>query len=111
MLAWCEKNAITYICPMEVLMEDMRRTLRAHRIRLPGSEEREGVLQEISLNKVTQGTGHLKLKERGELPDVGSLGIGSTQENPRRSRLRAVDMPRPIEFSRALGARARSLAM
>ncbi|KAF2279823.1 uncharacterized protein EI97DRAFT_430833 [Westerdykella ornata] len=38
-LAWCERNRIAYICPMEVLFEDMRRTLGAKRIYLPGSAE------------------------------------------------------------------------
>jgi hypothetical protein len=38
-LAWCERNHIAYICPMEVLLEDIKRTLGANRIYLPGSEE------------------------------------------------------------------------
>lgn len=38
-LAWCERNHIAYICPMEVLLEDIKRTLNAKRIYLPGSAE------------------------------------------------------------------------
>jgi hypothetical protein len=38
-LAWCQKNCIAYICPMEVLLEDIKRTLGATRIYLPGSAE------------------------------------------------------------------------
>jgi hypothetical protein len=38
-LAWCERNHIAYICPMEVLLEDIKRTLGANRIYLPGSSE------------------------------------------------------------------------
>ncbi|KAF1838459.1 hypothetical protein BDW02DRAFT_415096 [Decorospora gaudefroyi] len=38
-LAWCQKNCIAYICPMEVLLEDIKRTLGAKRIYLPGSAE------------------------------------------------------------------------
>jgi len=38
-LAWCERNHIAYICPMEVLLEDIKRTLKAKRIYLPGSSE------------------------------------------------------------------------
>jgi len=38
-LAWCERNHIAYICPMEVLLEDIKRTLGAKRIYLPGSSE------------------------------------------------------------------------
>lgn len=95
---------------MQVLLEDIERTLGAGRICLPGSEEEE-VLQERSLNRMTRGMGQLSVKERGELPDIGSLRIGDAQENARCSRLGVKDMPRPIEFSRTLGARAGSLAM
>lgn len=38
-LAWCERNHIAYICPMEVLLEDIKRTLNAKHIYLPGSAE------------------------------------------------------------------------
>ncbi|KAJ4315819.1 hypothetical protein N0V94_005771 [Neodidymelliopsis sp. IMI 364377] len=38
-LAWCQRNHIAYICPMEVLLEDIKRTLGAKRIYLPGSDE------------------------------------------------------------------------
>jgi hypothetical protein len=38
-LAFCHKNQIAYICPMEVLLEDIKRTLGAKRIYLPGSVE------------------------------------------------------------------------
>lgn len=38
-LAWCQRNHIAYICPMEVLLEDIKRTLGAKRIYLPGSAE------------------------------------------------------------------------
>jgi len=38
-LAWCQRNHIAYLCPMEVLLEDIKRTLGAQRIYLPGSAE------------------------------------------------------------------------
>ncbi|KAF2019826.1 hypothetical protein BU24DRAFT_419438 [Aaosphaeria arxii CBS 175.79] len=38
-LAYCEVNKLAYICPMEVLFEDIKRTLGAERIYLPGSRE------------------------------------------------------------------------
>ncbi|KAF2032083.1 hypothetical protein EK21DRAFT_61795 [Setomelanomma holmii] len=38
-LAWCQRNHIAYLCPMEVLLEDIKRTLGAQRINLPGSAE------------------------------------------------------------------------
>ncbi|OAK93984.1 hypothetical protein IQ06DRAFT_382393 [Phaeosphaeriaceae sp. SRC1lsM3a] len=38
-LAWCQRNHIAYLCPMEVLLEDIKRTLGAKRIYLPGSAQ------------------------------------------------------------------------
>jgi len=38
-LAWCQHNRIAYICPMQVLLEDIRRVLGAKTIFLPGSAE------------------------------------------------------------------------
>jgi hypothetical protein len=38
-LAWCARNHIAYLCPMEVLLEDIKRTLGAKRIYLPGSTQ------------------------------------------------------------------------
>jgi hypothetical protein len=63
-LAWCQKNCIAYICPMEVLLEDIKRTLGATRIYLPGSAEH---------------TQHLtKAARRTEVEDLGSRvqGLG-----------------------------------
>lgn len=42
-LAWCQRNHIAYLCPMEVLLEDIKRTLGAKRIYLPGSMQ-QGLL-------------------------------------------------------------------
>jgi hypothetical protein len=64
-LAWCQKNCIAYICPMEVLLEDIKRTLGAKRIYLPGSVE--------------QTQYQAKISRRTEVEDLGSrvqeLGI------------------------------------
>ncbi|KAF2847407.1 hypothetical protein T440DRAFT_403602 [Plenodomus tracheiphilus IPT5] len=38
-LAWCQRNHIAYLCPMEILLEDIKRTLGAQQIYLPGSTE------------------------------------------------------------------------
>jgi hypothetical protein len=40
-LAWCHRNHIAYLCPMEVLLEDIKRTLGAKRIYLPGSAQQK----------------------------------------------------------------------
>ncbi|KAF3010959.1 hypothetical protein E8E13_010419 [Curvularia kusanoi] len=44
-LAWCQRNRIAYICPMEVLLEDIKRTLGAKRIYLPGSDEQRAFVK------------------------------------------------------------------
>ncbi|EEP75943.1 conserved hypothetical protein [Uncinocarpus reesii 1704] len=38
-LAWSEKNRTAYIAPMEILLDDIARTLGARSVALPGSEE------------------------------------------------------------------------
>ncbi|KAF2631542.1 hypothetical protein BU25DRAFT_407195 [Macroventuria anomochaeta] len=45
-LAWCQRNHIAYICPMEVLLEDIKRTLGAKRIYLPGSDEQRAFIRQ-----------------------------------------------------------------
>jgi 8-oxo-dGTP pyrophosphatase MutT (NUDIX family) len=37
-LAFCESRKLAYICPMEVLLEDIQRTLGAKKVCLPGGE-------------------------------------------------------------------------
>ncbi len=68
-LAWCQRNHIAYICPMEVLLEDIKRTLGAKRIYLPGSAE-----QRLFMNKKNK---HCN-RERAEVEDleVGVQGLG-----------------------------------
>ncbi|KAF2732632.1 hypothetical protein EJ04DRAFT_469890 [Polyplosphaeria fusca] len=98
-LAWCERNNIAYICPMEVLLEDIKRTLKAKRIYLPGSvdetkylsnhskplriegkrdvEVREGVVEELEM--AVEGLGIVDSA-------VDMRGMGS-ERGARRSRL------------------------
>jgi len=38
-LAWCQRNHIAYLCPMEILLADIKRVLGARSIYLPGSAE------------------------------------------------------------------------
>lgn len=45
-LAWCQRNHIAYICPMEILLEDIKRTLGAKRIYLPGSDEQRAFVRQ-----------------------------------------------------------------
>ena len=37
-LAWCSRNKWAYICPMQILLEDMERALPASKVSLPGAE-------------------------------------------------------------------------
>ena len=68
-LAWCQRNHIAYICPMEVLLEDIKRTLGAKRIYLPGSSE-----QKLHMNRKNKNA----IRERPEVDDLemGVQGLG-----------------------------------
>ncbi|KAF5020969.1 hypothetical protein F66182_7015 [Fusarium sp. NRRL 66182] len=37
-LAWSQRKRVAYICPMEVLLQDIAETLDAHEVKLPGGE-------------------------------------------------------------------------
>ncbi|KAH0537390.1 hypothetical protein FGG08_005789 [Glutinoglossum americanum] len=43
-LAWCSRNAIAYFCPMEVLLEDIKRNLPAETVELPSAAPVIGLL-------------------------------------------------------------------
>ncbi|KAI9706425.1 MAG: hypothetical protein M1836_003430 [Candelina mexicana] len=80
-LAWCQKNAIAYICPMQVLLEDIKRTLTAERVGLPGAvedvEKGDVIIGEMEKLQIDDGDEGLacKGKEREEMPDIGGLRI------------------------------------
>jgi hypothetical protein len=80
-LAWCERNAIAYICPMEILLEDIKKTLGAKRISLPGSE---GEDEEVILGITPPQNAHLidqksATTEDLELPDIARLDFGDRE--------------------------------
>ncbi|KAF2004023.1 hypothetical protein P154DRAFT_519611 [Amniculicola lignicola CBS 123094] len=92
-LAWCDRNRIAYICPMEVLLEDIKRTLGARRIYLPGSVEEARYLSS-SLKMITGKEGstveELELGVDG-LNIIGAVPVGSgTSLLARRSRADAM---------------------
>jgi hypothetical protein len=74
-LAWCERNAIAYICPMEVLLEDIKRTLGARHICLPGGED-EVLVDSTNAprQRLLQGE-----KKEVELPDIARLDFGDRE--------------------------------
>jgi hypothetical protein len=94
-LAWCARNHIAYICPMEVLLQDIKRTLGAKRIYLPGSVEQ--VKYTTRHNKLA-----LKNKETSRVEElevaVGSLGLLDegvvVDEPPQVSQQMQVHVPR-----------------
>jgi hypothetical protein len=72
-LAWCARNHIAYLCPMEVLLEDIKRTLGAKRIYLPGSAQ-----QTLFANKSHhQPSAKATIKSpSGASTDVDDIDIG-----------------------------------
>lgn len=78
-LAWSEKNRMAYIAPMDILLEDIARTLHASQITLPGNPGAS-----VSYN-IAQPTPigpqhpryHAQLQIPEQLPvDIGRLNIG-----------------------------------
>lgn len=71
-LAWSSKNSLAYICPMEVLLEDIAQTLKVQRVALPGEDA------------VSSGSKRFVLvhKERASpvMPDMARLNLSSTSE-------------------------------
>lgn len=82
---------MAYICPMQVLLEDIKRTLGAKRILLPGQEEED-------MSMTTQVNGGF------EMPDIKHLSIGDVDGGVRS---RFMDSPSKMEVLRG---RARQMA-
>ncbi|KAF1951344.1 hypothetical protein CC80DRAFT_496162 [Byssothecium circinans] len=100
-LAWCERNKIAYICPMEVLLEDIKRTLGAKHIYLPGSiEETRHIMRR---NKVTIKD---KDESRVEELEVGVEGLGIMDSHgpvgtsPLQTQTSGSGLPSPLRRSR-----------
>jgi hypothetical protein len=79
-LAWCQRNSIAYICPMEILLEDIKKTLGAKRVSLPGDDGEEEVILGISSSQ----NGHLIDQKSAtsadmELPDIARLDFGDRE--------------------------------
>ncbi|KAF2492836.1 hypothetical protein BU16DRAFT_514066 [Lophium mytilinum] len=70
-LAWCARNRLAYICPMQVLLEDIKRTLGARRICLPGSEDSSGPQVAGDVREVILGRSPVEF----ELPDLQRLRL------------------------------------
>lgn len=125
-LAWCARNRLAYICPMQVLLEDIKRTLGARKIYLPGSEEEEQQRRRQSQSQVIVGQSPTKSemelgrgggvgvggrKNGFELPDIMSLDLSGKGEPEKENipvlRSRLQDSPSRLEF---LGGRTGQMA-
>jgi hypothetical protein len=98
-LAWCERNAIAYICPTEVLLEDMRRTLGAGRVCLPGSVET--ATSEMAMADPVSTIDFSDARDTG-LPDISRLGI-KEESDMLRSRLNGSAVSPRLELQRVYG--------
>lgn len=108
-LAWSDSKAIAYICPMEIMLEDIKKTLKARSITLPGSEE--DVI--VSMNAVQQGTG--PFNDEMELPDIARLDFGDRErlglgEGMLRSRISPMRLRARKEYPGFIGTPTRQIA-
>jgi hypothetical protein len=98
-LAWCERNHIAYICPMEVLLEDIKRTLGAERIYLPGSVEQANYLTRMNKlalkdqNKENGRVEQLEVAIEGLAIDLGNDGMGAPATVSPTARIPRTRMP------------------
>ncbi|PGH13389.1 hypothetical protein AJ79_03668 [Helicocarpus griseus UAMH5409] len=56
-LAWSEKSRTAYIAPMEILLDDIARTLGATSVALPGSEEALAWMRNENVSPITRADG------------------------------------------------------
>ena len=99
-LAWCERNAIAYICPMEVLLEDIKNTLGAKRICLPGGDEVE-LKKDVVEDLLYGPNGALHLLEEkattdtaNDLPDIASLDFAEMRDDLKNRQRVSIGYPR-----------------
>lgn len=86
-----ERQGVTYICPMEVMLEDIKSTLGAERIALPGGAGEDDGKTVAAVAVAGEGVAAM----------VGTLSLGS--ELPDRSRVRDMQIKRkPCVYTRAV---------
>ncbi|KAI9695402.1 MAG: hypothetical protein M1820_008657 [Bogoriella megaspora] len=68
-LAHCKEKGVAYICPMDILFDDMKRTLGATKITLPGANEPE--LAEIAEHGITEHTEAQTISDAEDEDDDG----------------------------------------
>jgi hypothetical protein len=105
-LAWCERNSIAYICPADVLLEDMKRTLGASRVGLPGGIEETNkssrrLIAAAPDAATAPGSALRSSISNHGLPDITRLGLGGG--NMLSSRLNGSAVSPRMEIRRVFG--------
>ncbi|KAF2834543.1 hypothetical protein M501DRAFT_1000178 [Patellaria atrata CBS 101060] len=77
-LAWCDKTCFAYICPMEVLLDDIKRTLGVTNIELPGAD----LVQEDD-----------EQEEKGKAKKEEDKGKRDDDDDDDHGRRRAIEVP------------------
>lgn len=98
-LAWCTKSECAYICPMQVLMEDIERTLDANRVELPDCPEAGEVGELIHAQDPIDTTNVIEQPETTETQGIDTTGISDSAEHVQLS-----IVPQPISPLGASGA-------
>jgi hypothetical protein len=83
-LAWCSRNSIAYFCPMEVLLEDIKRHLPATTVELPGAAPiietsvpmpKEEVVDSTVVKSLEQGLSTLNITTPLKLGDIQTTTV------------------------------------
>ncbi|KAF2438404.1 hypothetical protein P171DRAFT_436895 [Karstenula rhodostoma CBS 690.94] len=96
-LAWCERNHIAYICPMEVLLEDIKRTLGAKHIYLPGSAEEAKHRARAQKHALKSDSCVEELEVAVEGLGIVDARVAPPPPPPRRSRLPLLNVTGEVE--------------
>ncbi|ORY18133.1 hypothetical protein BCR34DRAFT_554245 [Clohesyomyces aquaticus] len=82
-LAWCERNNLAYICPMEVLLEDIKRSVGAKDVCLPGSVESRAWITSAVARANAHANAHtteVKARTGSKEPRVEDIELGKVEE-------------------------------
>lgn len=86
-LAWSEKSRMAYIAPMEILLDDIARTLGAQSVTLPGSEEEVAWNRAMAAAATVATTKHSLNIVKDQLPhELGKLSLDRLDEPSSRVR-------------------------
>lgn len=104
MLAWSEKSRTAYIAPMEIILDDIARTLGARHVTLPGSESvppQPLFLKSTTASNAAATASDYPLNLPSRPPPT--LTMARDQLPPELEKLQMGSMPRAITKYTALG--------